>query len=201
MNLMNWRSCNLGWPQLPGVFTFLPKTIFTLWWLIMGYIFVFSKSEFCLCQYFSFLGLFWVMVDMSVLLPTDKLWEIQQLALTLLQMQTVIVCAIIPFRGGQLLCHWTCRTSLLCCVIQSDMLTIYHSPAHLFCTFHFSFPGVFKSWRLSQLQQCLAVLQFPLPDVVICAVAIPSYWTFNYRVLVYPYCSVEPGQVLDVMFT
>ena len=45
----------------------------------------FSKSEFCLSQTFTFLGLCWDTVHMSVSLLPDKLADIQQLALSLLQ--------------------------------------------------------------------------------------------------------------------
>ena len=45
----------------------------------------FSKSKLCLSQTFTFLGLCWDTVCMSVSLPPDKLADIQQLALSLLQ--------------------------------------------------------------------------------------------------------------------
>ena len=41
-----------------------------------------------------------------------------------------------------------------CCVIQSNRLTICHSHAHVFCTFHLSFSAVQQLKRLSQLQWC-----------------------------------------------
>ena len=44
----------------------------------------FSKSDLCLSQSFTFLGLCWDTVHMSVSLPPDKLADIQQLALSLL---------------------------------------------------------------------------------------------------------------------
>ena len=45
----------------------------------------FSKSDLHLSQTFTFLGLCWDTVCMSVSLPPDKLADIQQLALSLLQ--------------------------------------------------------------------------------------------------------------------
>ena len=45
----------------------------------------FSKSDLCLSQTFTFLALCWDTVPMSVSLPPDKLADIQQLALSLLQ--------------------------------------------------------------------------------------------------------------------
>ena len=50
-------------------------------WAVYYYVF---KSELCLIQSFCLLGLVLDMVDMSVSLPTDKLLEIQQLALSFL---------------------------------------------------------------------------------------------------------------------
>ena len=47
--------------------------------------------------------------------------------------------------------HWLCQ------VVQSHMLNVYHSPAHLFHSL---------LHRLSCLQQCPVPLRFPLPDVI-----------------------------------
>ena len=55
----------------------------------------------------------------------------------------------------------------LCCVIQSDMLTVYHSPIHLFSPIYFSFSASCQLEWLSHLQQSPIPLQFLLPDVVI----------------------------------
>ena len=51
----------------------------------------FSKLKLHLTQQFSFLGLCWNIVDMSVFLPSGKCIEIQQLAHALLQRQSVTV--------------------------------------------------------------------------------------------------------------
>ena len=48
----------------------------------------FSKLDLCLSQSFTFLGLCWDTVHMSVSLPPDKLADIQQLALSLLHTPT-----------------------------------------------------------------------------------------------------------------
>ena len=45
----------------------------------------FSRSDLCITQTFCFFGLCWDTVCMSVSLPLDKLADIQQLALSLLQ--------------------------------------------------------------------------------------------------------------------
>ena len=57
----------------------------------------FSKCELHPTQHFSFLGLFWYTVDVSVSLGSDKLLEIQQLAHSLLQTQPVTVCHVMSF--------------------------------------------------------------------------------------------------------
>ena len=59
----------------------------------------FSKSELCLSQAFCFLGLCWDTVHMSVSLPPDKLADIQQLALSLLQTPHVTVHRVMSFLG------------------------------------------------------------------------------------------------------
>ena len=69
----------------------------------------------------------------------------------------------------------------LCLVIQSDMLTVYHSPTYLFSPVHFSFSALCQVDRLSYLQQSPVPLQFPLPDVVIATDALPTYWAFYFQ--------------------
>ena len=56
----------------------------------------FSKSDLYLSQSFTFLGLCWDTVCMSVSLPPDKLADIQQLALSLLQTPHVTVRKVRP---------------------------------------------------------------------------------------------------------
>ena len=74
----------------------------------------FSKSDLHLSQIFSFSGLCWDTVCMSVSLPPDKLADIQQLALSLLRTPHVTVCRVMCFLGkanfctnghSQLPCH------------------------------------------------------------------------------------------------
>ena len=64
----------------------------------------FSKSDLCLSQSFTFLGLCWDTVCMSVSLPSDKLAEIQQLALALLQTPHVTVHKGMSFLGKANFC-------------------------------------------------------------------------------------------------
>ena len=59
----------------------------------------FSKSDLCLSQSFTFLGLCWDTVHMLVSLPHDKLADIQQLALSLLCIPHVTVCKVMSFLG------------------------------------------------------------------------------------------------------
>ena len=78
---------------------------------------------------------------MSISLPPDKLADIQQLALSLLQTPHVTVCKDMSFLGKAHICtNGHSQLWHLCCVIQSDMLSVYHSPTQLFfaCSF-FSF--------------------------------------------------------------
>ena len=99
----------------------------------------FSKSDIHLTWTFCFLGLCWDTVCMSVSLPPDKLADIQQLTLSLLQNQHITVCQVMSFLGKANFCtNGHSQLWRLCQVIQSDMLSDYHSPAHLFFPVHFS---------------------------------------------------------------
>ena len=68
-------------------------------------------------------------VHMLVSLPPDKLADIQQLALSLLCTPHVTVCKVMSFLGKANFCtNGHSRLQHLCCVIQSDMLSVHHSP-------------------------------------------------------------------------
>ena len=69
----------------------------------------------------------------------------------------------------------------LCYVIQSDMLTVYHSPTHLFSHVHFSLSSLHQLEQLSHLQQIPVPLQFSLPDVAIATDAMPTHWAFYFQ--------------------
>ena len=56
-----------------------------------------SKSDLHLSQTFNFLGLCWDTIHMLVSLSPDKLADIQQLALSLLQTPHVTVCRVMSF--------------------------------------------------------------------------------------------------------
>ena len=141
----------------------------------------FSKSDLCLSPAFTFLGLCWDTVCMSVSLPRDKLTDIQQLALSLLQTPHVTVGKVMSFLGKANFCtNGHSQLCCLCCVIKSDMLSVYHSPTQ------FSHVQCFLSslcqleW-LAHLQQSHVPLQFPLPDVVIAMDATPTHWAFYFQ--------------------
>ena len=98
-----------------------------------------SKSDLHLTQTCCFLGLCWDTVCMSVSLPPDKVADIQQLALPLLQNEHVTVCWVMSFLVKAIFCtNGHSQLWQLCQVIQSDILAIYHSPAYLFSPVHFS---------------------------------------------------------------
>ena len=65
------------------------------------------------------------MVDMSISLPTNKLLETQQLALSLFQMQSFTVCQVMCLVGqGHFYANRYAQFCGLCHVIQNDLLTI-----------------------------------------------------------------------------
>ena len=114
----------------------------------------FSKLDLCLSQSFTFLGLCWDTVCMSVSLPPDKLADIQQLALSLLQTPHVTVCKVMSFLGKANFCtNGHSQLRHLCHVVQSDMLSVYHSPTQLFSHVHFSLSSLHQLEQLAKLQQ------------------------------------------------
>ena len=75
---------------------------------------------------------------MSVSLPPDKLADIQQLALSLLHTPHVTVLKVMSFLGKANFCiNGHSQLRRLCRVIQSCMLSVYHSPTYLFSRVHF----------------------------------------------------------------
>ena len=119
---------------------------------------------------------------MSISLPPDKLTDIQQLALSLSQTQPVTFCWVISFLGKtNFSAGGHSQLQRLCCVIQSDLLTVYSSLTHLFTPVPFSFSALCELEWLSHLQQSPVPLQFPLPDVVIATDAIPIHFTFYFQ--------------------
>ena len=139
----------------------------------------FSKSDLCLSQSFTFLGLYWDTVHMSVSLPPDKLADIQQLALSLLWTPHVTVCKVMSFLGKANFCtNGHSQLHHLCHVIQSDILCVYHSPTQLFSCVHFSLSSLHQLEWLAKLQQSPVALYFPLPDVVIATDATCTHWAF-----------------------
>ena len=68
-----------------------------------------------------------------------------------------------------------------CCVIQSDMLNVYHSPTQLFSHVHCSLSSLHQLEWMAKLQQSPVPLQFPLPDVVISTDATPTHWAFYFQ--------------------
>ena len=119
---------------------------------------------------------------MSVSLPPDKLADIQQLVLSLLQTPHVTVHKVMSFLGKANFCtNGHSQLQHLCHVIQSDVLSVYHSPTQLFLCVHFSLSSLHQLEQLAKLQQSPVPLQFPLPDVVIATDATPTHWAFYFQ--------------------
>ena len=118
---------------------------------------------------------------MSVSLPPDKLADIQQPALSLWT-QLVTGCRVMSFLGKANFCtNGHSKLWHLCCVIQSDMLHVYHSPTQLFSCIHFSPSSLCQLEWIAHLQQSLVPLQFPPPDVIIATDAMPTHWAFYFQ--------------------
>ena len=110
-------------------------------WSVWVYISIFPSLTFALSQTFTFLQLCWDTVHNSLSWPPDKLADIQQLALSLLQTTHVTVCRVMSFLGKANFCtNGHSKFCHLFLVIQHDMLSVYHSPTQLFHMFIFPFP-------------------------------------------------------------
>ena len=140
-------------------------------YLGLDYILIFPSLTFASLR----LLVSWGYVGIS--LHPDKLADIWQLALSLLQSQYVTVHQVMSFLAKANFCtKGHSRLQCLCHVIQSDMLPVYHSPTHLFSQVHFSFSLLCQLEWLAHLQQSPVPLQFPLPDV-----DIATHWAIYFQ--------------------
>ena len=91
---------------------------------------------------------------------------------------------------------------MLCHIILSNILNVYHSPAHLFHSPHLSLPALYQFQKMSQLQQSTVHLQFTL-HVVIIIYTIANHWAFYFqasRASIYC-CGIWPGSICMVHIT
>ena len=136
---------------------------------------------------------------MSVCVPPDKLADIQQLALSLLQTQHVTVHRVMSFLGKANFCtNGHSQLRRLCHVIQSDRLTVFHSPVHLLSPVQFSL-SLYINWNgylICNRAQFLCNFHFLMWLLLLmpCSLIGP----FIFRDLVNHYWFVDPGQVLCV---
>ena len=136
---------------------------------------------------------------MSVSLPPDKLADIQQLTLSLLQTPHVTVCRVMSFLGKANFCtNGHSQLWCLCHVIQSDMLHVCHSPAQLFSHVLFSFSSLCQLEQLAHLQQSSVPLQFSFLMWLLLLMPHPLIGPFIFRGLGYLCQLVVPVQVLCV---
>ena len=119
---------------------------------------------------------------MSLSLPPDKLADIQQLALSLLQNQHVTVHRVMSFWVRPIFVPMTtpnCSTCVMSFRVTCYMFTIL--PPFYFLRFIFFLSFLHQLEQLSHLQQSPVPLQFPLPDVVIATDATPTHWAFYFQ--------------------
>ena len=89
---------------------------------------------------------------------------------------------------------------LLCCVIQSDMWSVYQSLGHLF------FYSIFPFQLCINFRDCLSCNrdQFPCNFLLLTWLSLwmqyPFIWLFVFRVFRYFHHLVEPGQILCLRF-
>ena len=164
-------------------------------WSVLVYTSIFPSWTFASLSPLLFWGLCWDTVHMLVSLPPDKLADIQQLALSLLHTPHVTVCKVMSVGKANFCTNGHSQLQHLCCVIQSDMLSVYHSLTQLFLCVYLSLSSLHQLEWLAKLQKSPVPLQFPLPDVVIATDATPTHWAFYFQGLGYLYQLVVPGQV------
>ena len=165
-------------------------------WSGLGLHINFSKSDLYLSQSFTFLGLCWDTVHMSVSLPPDKLADIQQLALSLLQTPHVTVCKVMSFLGKANFCtNGHSQLHRLCRVIQSDMLSVIILPHNYFHVFIFLFP-LYINWNgWLNYNKVLFHCNFHFLMWSLLLMLHPLIGPFIFRDLGYLYQLVVPGQV------
>ena len=209
MCLISGRFYLLGWPQPLGFLQPSPNLLCSIAiarvsvllsiWMTSWSLFALSgqvRGHICFCApcwsvlvYIShFPSLTFTSLRPFVSLPPDKLADIQQLAFSLLQTPHVTVCRVMSFLGKANFCtNGHSKLQYLCCVIQTDMLHVYHCPTQLFSCVHFFRSSLCQLEWLAHLQQSPVPLQFPLPDVLIATDANPLIWPFIFRDLGYLY--------------
>ena len=87
-----------------------------------------------------------------------------------------------PFLGKANFCtNGHSQLWCLCRVIQSHMLSVYHSPIQLFSHVQFSLSSLCQLEWLYKLQQSPVPLHFPPPVVVIATDATHTHWAFYFQ--------------------
>ena len=132
---------------------------------------------------------------MSVSLPPDKLADIQQLALPCCRLY-MLVCMLMSFLGKPNFCtNGHSQFCHLCCVIQSDMLSVYHSLTQLFSCVQFSISSLHQLEWLSNLQKVPFLCNFHFQMWSLLLIPHPLIGPFIFRNLGLLYQLVVPDQV------
>ena len=111
------------------------KSFCALYWFVLDYMSMFPGLHLISFSTFPFrttLGT----VDMPVSLPSDKLLWYSSGLIICYRVTYYSPSDYVLFGQDHLLCHWTCTILPMCHVIQNDALDVYHSPGHLFLSFH-----------------------------------------------------------------
>ena len=142
----------------------------------------FSKLDHCLSQSFPFWGCVGILSACWYLYLLISQLTISSLLFPCCGLHMFTVCKVMSFLGKANICtNGHSQLRRLSCVIQSDMLSVYHSPSQLFLHVHFSLSFLCQLEWLAKLQQSPVPLQFPLPDVVIATDATSTHWAFYFQ--------------------
>ena len=137
-----------------------------LYWSVLVYTSFFPSQTFAFLCPLLFWGFCWLTSAASSFIVLDSVCS---------------VCRVMFFLGkAPFYIAGHSHLPHLCCVLQSGILGVYHSPTQLFsCVlFFFHFPS---TRTVGYIAPKSSPLQFPLPDVVIATDATPTHWAFYFQ--------------------
>ena len=188
--MISW-SCFALSMQVRGLTHFCILYWFALYYILLLQVWPFPDSN------FFFFELCWDNGHISLYLPPDKFADIQQLALSILQIQPVTVHQVMSFGQGQFLCQWQFPTAeIVSCHSEWHVNWLSLScPLVFFCPlFPFSFALTGTIIPFATVSSSLAISASWCGYCYRCH--IYSLGLFIFRVLVCHYQLVDPGVVL-----
>ena len=148
------------------------EPFFALFWFILDYTLIISKSGHCLTQHFLCLVLFWDTGNASVFAIWQTSSDTAACSFFFPDITSYCPSGNVLFGQDHHWCQLTCTPS----VVVSEYLPY---PSSFICSFHLSPPIHYQPQRLSHLQQSPIPMQSFLADVIIATCATPNHWSFS----------------------